>query len=119
MDKQAIKEAVEKAIAIERDYWKAHEKEAVEIDRKRIKDYCLEEFASKLNHQQVILIGDAPPNSRELVIQGRQQYLGLKYWETTRFSRSTYVDDEVQGLSEFVISAALVAWKRKVGLGSR
>ena len=56
--------------------------------------------AETVKINQVILIGDAPPNPRELVNKGRQEYLGESYWETTKFSNSTYVDDEVEKLKQ-------------------
>ena len=51
------------------------------------------------NPSQVILIGDAPPNSNDDVITKRS-YRGQSYWESTKFSAPTFYKDEMQQLIE-------------------
>ncbi|CAF4273892.1 unnamed protein product [Rotaria magnacalcarata] len=43
---------------------------------------------------QVILIGDAPPNSLEEVATKRGKF-GKKYWKNTRFAKETYYEQEL------------------------
>ena len=47
---------------------------------------------------QVILIGDAPPNTREEVT-GRRKQFGEDYWKGTKFAQATYYEDELAKLS--------------------
>ncbi|CAF0938955.1 unnamed protein product [Adineta steineri] len=47
---------------------------------------------------QIILIGDAPPNSKEEVKEKRKS-LGEEYWQQTKFSDSTYYEDELAKLT--------------------
>ncbi|CAF4261426.1 unnamed protein product, partial [Rotaria sp. Silwood2] len=46
---------------------------------------------------QVILIGDASPNTKTEIIEKRKQY-GEEYWKTTKFSKSTYYENELEKL---------------------
>ncbi|CAF2394409.1 unnamed protein product [Rotaria sp. Silwood2] len=46
---------------------------------------------------QVILIGDAPPNTKIDVAKKRASF-GEHYWKTTRFAISTYYEDELETL---------------------
>lgn len=46
---------------------------------------------------QVILIGDAPPNTIDEVKQKRT-HLGEAYWQKTRFAQNTYYEDELAKL---------------------
>ena len=48
---------------------------------------------------QVILIGDAPANTRLEVSQKRASF-GEEYWEKTRFGKPTYYEHELQKLKE-------------------
>ena len=43
---------------------------------------------------QIILIGDAPANSRDQVLAGRERH-GALHWAHTRFQKATYIDDEI------------------------
>ena len=68
---------------------------------------------------QVILIGDAAPNTRAEVNEKRQRR-GEKYWGMTRFARPTYYEDELEKLVEskipvhafFVANAAEASFKK-------
>jgi len=46
---------------------------------------------------QIILIGDAPPNTKAEVAQKRQRR-GEDYWKKTKFARATYYEDELNKL---------------------
>lgn len=46
---------------------------------------------------QVILIGDAPPNTRDEVKSKREQ-LGEDYWKNTKFANATYYEQELEEL---------------------
>ncbi|CAM2727660.1 unnamed protein product [Rotaria socialis] len=46
---------------------------------------------------QVILIGDAPPNSLKEVATKRSNF-GQKYWKNTRFAKKTYYEQELETL---------------------
>ncbi|CAF4248425.1 unnamed protein product [Rotaria sp. Silwood2] len=48
---------------------------------------------------QVILIGDAPPNTQEDV-QMKRNVFGQKYWKKTKFSEATYYEKELEKLVE-------------------
>ncbi|CAF1137415.1 unnamed protein product, partial [Didymodactylos carnosus] len=49
------------------------------------------------NITQVILIGDAPPNTKNEVNEKRQRY-GQSFWKKTKFAQSTYYEDELAKL---------------------
>ncbi|CAF1573592.1 unnamed protein product [Didymodactylos carnosus] len=49
------------------------------------------------NITQVILIGDAPPNTKNEVNEKKQRY-GQSFWEKTKFAQSTYYEDELAKL---------------------
>jgi hypothetical protein len=49
------------------------------------------------NITQVILIGDAPPNTKDDVNKKRQR-LEENYWKTTKFAQPTYYEDELAKL---------------------
>lgn len=49
---------------------------------------------------QVILIGDAPPNTDQEVTQKRAHHLGEAYWQTTKFKSKTYCNTELAKLKE-------------------
>ncbi|CAF3149707.1 unnamed protein product [Rotaria sp. Silwood2] len=49
------------------------------------------------NITQVILIGDAPPNTRKEVNDKRNS-LGQNYWKKTKFAQATYYEDELAKL---------------------
>ncbi|CAF0939888.1 unnamed protein product [Adineta steineri] len=49
------------------------------------------------NITQVILIGDAPPNTKTEVDQKRDNY-GDAYWKNTKFAEATYYEDELKKL---------------------
>ena len=51
------------------------------------------------NINQVILIGDAPPNTQEEVKTKRNRF-GEKYWRTTKFAQETYYINELKKLIE-------------------
>ena len=46
---------------------------------------------------QVIIIGDAPPNTREEV-EGKRRHRGERYWKETDLSQATYYEDELAKL---------------------
>lgn len=46
---------------------------------------------------QVILIGDAPPNTKDEV-QSKRSYFGEDYWKNTKFANATYYEDELEKL---------------------
>lgn len=69
--------------------------EAIEIGL-----WHVNQMAETVKVNQVVLIGDAPPNPRELVTKGREEYLTEQYWEGTKFSVPTYVDDEIRKLKD-------------------
>jgi hypothetical protein len=76
------------------------EEEAVEIGL-----WYVNHLAAQPTHDQakmdVILIGDAPPNTQELVMKGRSSYKGEDYWQRTEyFARATHVDAEARLLAE-------------------
>ncbi|CAF3605157.1 unnamed protein product [Rotaria sp. Silwood1] len=50
------------------------------------------------NITQVILIGDAPPNTKNEIKFKREKHFGEKYWAKTKFAQSTYYDDELAKL---------------------
>jgi hypothetical protein len=52
---------------------------------------------------QVILIGDAPPNTRDEVKTNRKQF-GEAYWLKTKFQQQTYYEDELENLKMSKIS---------------
>lgn len=57
--------------------------------------------AGNTHIDQAILIGDAPPNTRDLVSRGRNSYKGESYWQSTEhFKEPTFVDDQVTALVE-------------------
>ena len=49
------------------------------------------------NITQVILIGDAPPNTKEEV-KIKRNHFGEKYWRRTKFAQETYYIDELSNL---------------------
>jgi hypothetical protein len=49
------------------------------------------------NITQVILIGDAPPNTKDRVTEKRKMF-EEKYWENTKFAQPTYYEDELEKL---------------------
>ncbi|CAF2540249.1 unnamed protein product [Rotaria sp. Silwood2] len=50
------------------------------------------------NITQVILIGDAPPNTQNEVNKKRQRH-GEDYWKKTKFAKATYYEDELAKLT--------------------
>ncbi|CAF4095909.1 unnamed protein product [Rotaria sp. Silwood2] len=46
---------------------------------------------------QVILIGDAPPNTKTEV-QSKRNHFGENYWKNTKFANATYYEDELAKL---------------------
>ncbi|CAF4322129.1 unnamed protein product [Rotaria sp. Silwood2] len=51
----------------------------------------------KENITQIILIGDASPNTKDDIVQKRECF-GENYWQTTKFSQPTYYEDELAKL---------------------
>ncbi|CAF0744473.1 unnamed protein product [Adineta steineri] len=49
------------------------------------------------NITQVILIGDAPPNTK-VEVEKKRAELGENYWQQTKFAQSTYYEDELAKL---------------------
>jgi energy-coupling factor transporter ATP-binding protein EcfA2 len=57
--------------------------------------------ANEAEVDQVILIGDAPANTPELVARGRKEYKGESYWQSTeKFAEKIYAEDELKTLAE-------------------
>ena len=59
--------------------------------------YAVQQSETEDSIDQVILIGDAPANTREEVFQKRQK-LGEGYWQTTEFRTPTFYKDELKKL---------------------
>jgi hypothetical protein len=78
------------------------EPEAVEIGLHYVNRLSKENGDNPLERvNQVILIGDAPPNTRELVAKGRSEHLGEDYWRRAKdYATPTYVDEEVKALAQ-------------------
>jgi len=71
-----------------------HWEEAVEL---ALLHACEEHSTQPVD--QVVLIGDAAPNKREQVSQGRARF-GENYWSSTRFKTSTYYKDILELMKE-------------------
>ncbi|CAF4833495.1 unnamed protein product [Rotaria sp. Silwood2] len=50
------------------------------------------------NITQIVLIGDAPPNTKAEVEQKRSNGFGEAYWQNPKFTQDTYYDDELAKL---------------------
>ncbi|CAF4601763.1 unnamed protein product, partial [Rotaria sp. Silwood2] len=61
--------------------------------------YAAKESETEDGISQVILIGDAPANTKSNVISKRKHF-GEAYWQTTRFATPTYYEDELQKLKK-------------------
>ena len=59
--------------------------------------YAVQQSETEDSIDQVILIGDAPANTKEEVVQKRRK-LGEQYWQTTEFSTPTFYKDELKKL---------------------
>jgi hypothetical protein len=70
-----------------------HWEEAVELGL-----FHANQEAESSSISQVILIGDAAPNTTSQVRKGRDRF-GESYWGNTRFNQPTHIDIEVQGLA--------------------
>ena len=71
-----------------------HWEEAVEVAL-----FHANQESEKQEISQVILIGDAAPNTKSQVTQGRSRF-GESYWANTRFNQPTYYEEEVKIFSE-------------------
>lgn len=61
--------------------------------------HAVQQMETKESIAQVILIGDAPPNSKEDVAKKREKR-GEHYWQTTEFRTSTYYKHELRRLKD-------------------
>ncbi|CAF4558553.1 unnamed protein product [Rotaria sp. Silwood2] len=61
--------------------------------------YAVQESGQQDGVSQVILIGDAPANTKENVTMKRRSF-GETYWTTTKFAAPTYYEGELQKLKE-------------------
>lgn len=74
-----------------------HWEEAVEVGL-QFANREAERISSETPLAQVILIGDAAPNTRSQVTAGREKY-GEPYWKKSDFAESTYWETEVTRLA--------------------
>merc|ERR1712070_1286361 len=58
----------------------------------------LEHEKDPINH--VIIIGDAPANTKQEVLDKREKHHGESYWRTTKFNLPNYWRDEIQVLTK-------------------
>jgi len=56
--------------------------------------------ANRVGVSQVILIGDAPPNSKDKIDSLRANYYGENYWGETIFAEKTYYKKELEKLKK-------------------
>ena len=75
-----------------------HWEEAVEVGLQHANREA-ERLQSEVPLKQVILIGDAAPNTKVQVDAGRSKY-GESYWRNSEFAEATYWETEVEGLAE-------------------
>jgi len=74
-------------------------KEAIELGLWHVNQECAENQAGDKAVSQVILIGDAPPNTQSDVQTKRHQEKGEAYWSKTKYARPTYYENELKKLA--------------------